>query len=81
MDQNKLFLFNGAIDTIKFTFSKSERHIDILYVGSFIELKGTDRIIKIVAKLRPEYPGLKVVMIGDGKLLEKAKDFSERLKL
>ncbi len=81
VDQQKLFLFNGAIDTEKFAFSKSERHIDILYVGSFIELKGTDRIIRIVAKLRPEYPELKVVMIGDGKLLDKAKELSESLKL
>lgn len=81
VDQKRLFLFNGAIDTKKFAYNNSERHIDILFVGSFIELKGTDRIIRITAKLKPEYPELKVVMIGDGKLLNMAKENSERLKL
>lgn len=81
VDKKRLFLFNGAIDTEKFAYSSSERHIDILFVGSFIELKGTDRIIRISAKLKPEFPELKVVMIGDGQLLNEAKKLSEELRL
>lgn len=79
VDPQKMFLFNGAIDTDKFTYTEEERSIDILYVGSFIELKGTDRIITIVYNLLPLFPGLKVVMVGDGKLLGITKQRVTRL--
>jgi glycosyltransferase involved in cell wall biosynthesis len=66
IDKNKMFLLNGAIDTEKFLFKNSFRNIDLLFVGSFIELKGTDRIIRIVQQLLRVFPNLKVVMAGDG---------------
>jgi glycosyltransferase involved in cell wall biosynthesis len=66
---NKMFLFNGAIDLDRFLYSHEKRGIDILYVGSFIELKGTDRIIKIIKLVLEILPETKVVMVGDGLLL------------
>jgi glycosyltransferase involved in cell wall biosynthesis len=79
IDPAKMFHLNGAIDTEKFRNSEFDRSIDILYVGSFIELKGPDRIIRIVKQLIPVFPALKVVLVGEGGLLEKTKKAAKEL--
>jgi glycosyltransferase involved in cell wall biosynthesis len=69
--EEKMFEFNGAIDLDKFRFSDKERPIDILFVGNFYELKGPDRILKIIYQLLPEFNNLSVCLVGNGVLLEK----------
>ena len=79
IENSKLFLLNGAIDIEKFFFVNDYRTIDLLFVGSFIELKGTDRIIRIVQRLLPFFPNLKVVMAGEGIMLKKIRELAAEL--
>jgi glycosyltransferase involved in cell wall biosynthesis len=79
IEESKLFQFNGAIDIEKFFFATDYRKVDLLFVGSFIELKGPDRIIRIVKQLLPFFPNLKAVMAGDGILLKKARELAAKL--
>ena len=72
-DLKKMFLFNGGIDIMKFSFAADHKTIDLLFVGSFIELKGPDRFIAIVKDLLPLFPGLRAVMVGDGPLFGKSQ--------
>ena len=81
IENSKLFQFNGAIDIEKFFFTTNYRKIDLLFVGSFIELKGPDRIIRIVQQLLPFFPNLKAVMAGDGIMLKKARELSDELRV
>lgn len=73
INPKKMFNLNGAIDTEKFAFTSGERPIDLLFVGTFYELKGPDRVLKIIHKLIFLFPNLKAVMVGDGEMLEKTR--------
>ncbi|MCB8999483.1 MAG: glycosyltransferase family 4 protein [Bacteroidales bacterium] len=75
----KLFYFNGAIDIEKFSFNKGERKTDILFVGNFYELKGPDRILKIIHLLIDKFPNLKVVMVGNGVMFEESRKLATTL--
>ena len=81
IEQGKLFPLNGAIDFGKYFYGNDSRSVDLLYVGSFIELKGTDRIIKIVQQLIPRFPNLKVVLVGEGALLKETRNLVVDLEL
>lgn len=72
----KMFPFNGAIDIDKFFFTAKIRTTDLLFVGNFYELKGPDRIVRIVQLLLTKFPDLNVVMVGDGIMLEETKDLA-----
>jgi glycosyltransferase involved in cell wall biosynthesis len=72
----KMLLLNGAIDIERFSFSSQARKIDLLFVGNFYELKGPDRIVRIVHLLLTKFPGLKVVMVGQGIMLEETKNLA-----
>jgi glycosyltransferase involved in cell wall biosynthesis len=77
--RNKIFPLNGAIDTGKFVFTSGERPIDILFVGTFYELKGPDRVLKILKKLILSFPGIKAVMVGNGKMWQQTKNMATEL--
>lgn len=79
IDPGKMFPLNGAIDTDKFLFNSDYRTIDLLFVGTFIELKGPDRIIRIADQLLPLFANLKVVMVGDGKMMKETKKLAAEL--
>ncbi len=81
IDPLKMFTLNGAIDTEKFYFANGERSIDILFAGTFYELKGPDRFIRIVQELIQYFPDLKVSMIGTGKMLNDTKKMVEDLEI
>lgn len=51
-------------------FVVSERDIDVLFVGSFIELKQPFLFVEAVASLTSRWPHLKAEMMGDGPLLK-----------
>lgn len=62
---------NMGINPAKFEMQKRNfkdalREIDIIGVGSFIQLKNYDSFIKIIAELIKDFPEIKVVIIGDG---------------
>jgi glycosyltransferase involved in cell wall biosynthesis len=43
-----------------------ERRIDIMGAGSFIPLKRYELFLEVVAKLKNNFPGIRVVLAGDG---------------
>lgn len=49
----------------------SEREIDLLGVGSLISLKNYSDFIKVVQRLKNDFPSIRTMIIGDGKLREK----------
>jgi glycosyltransferase involved in cell wall biosynthesis len=73
INSEKIFPLNGAIDIERFFFVSKDRVIDLLFVGNFYELKGPDRIVRIVHLLLTKFPDLKVVMVGEGIMLEETK--------
>lgn len=77
----KLFPLNGAIDIEKFSLTKEKKTIDLLFVGTFYELKGPDRFIKIVQGLLKYFPDLKATMLGAGKMLNDSKKMASDLQL
>gem|GEM_PF-1432463 len=81
INPGKLFTLNGAIDTDKFTFSSGKRPIDLLFVGTFIELKGPDRILKIIKKLLSCFRDLRAVMVGDGVMLKETMEMANELSI
>lgn len=73
--KDKIFIFNGSVDTHKYFFNKKiYKDIDILFVGTFRRLKGPDRIVKMIHKLRNNYPNLKAVFLGKGYLYNEIKE-------
>lgn len=69
--KNILTIANGIdLERIAETPPAPERS-DILFVGRLLEHKHADRLIAAVARLQPEYPDLRLEIIGDGP--EKAK--------
>lgn len=82
IDSSKIIIYNGSVNLEKFKFDKNiSRDIDILFVGTFRNLKGPDRVIYMVNKLRHLFPGLKVNMVGGGYLLDKCREISKSLDL
>lgn len=69
IEPGKLFQLNGGVDLNRYFFHEGDRKIDLLFVGSFIELKGTYRIINIVQRILVSIPDINVVMVGEGELL------------
>lgn len=61
----------GITDQERNWVVEEEKFIDVLGVGSFIPLKGYDRFLRIIAKLKEKYPAIKAEIIGDG--TERAK--------
>ncbi len=46
----------------------TEKTIDVLYVGRMVANKGVSTILDALARLRPEFPGLRTLLVGKGPL-------------
>ena len=80
--ENKIFLFNGSIDTSKYYFDKNiNKDFDILFVGAFRNLKGPDRVLNICSNLKKHFFQLKVFFLGNGYLFESIRNDVKKLKL
>jgi glycosyltransferase involved in cell wall biosynthesis len=66
IDPVKIFTFNGFIDTDRFVPIQNERSIDILFVGTFYELKGPFRMLQVFQTIKEYIPDIMITMIGDG---------------
>ena len=52
------------------------------YIGSFTDYEGLDYLLKAGAKLKEKYEGkFKLLMVGDGVVLDNLKNLSKELKL
>jgi glycosyltransferase involved in cell wall biosynthesis len=56
----------SGIEPVEFTYAEKGRDIDILAAGSLIPLKRYELFIDIVASVREQLPGIKVMLIGHG---------------
>lgn len=77
----KVFTFNGAINESTFYDMSRSRDIDLLFVGSLIEVKGPIRFVKIVAKLVSLFPNISVSIVGDGAMRSSVESEIIRLDL
>lgn len=69
INSDKIITYNGAIDCEKFKVNKNViRDIDILFVGSFTELKGPDRVLEIIENIIEQKISVKAYFLGDGPL-------------
>ena len=79
INPQKMFALNGAIDTEQFAFVNGKRPVDLLFLGTFYELKGPDRFLKIVQMLLFIFPNLRAVMVGDGILWKITKEMAFKM--
>lgn len=78
----KIFTFNGFIDTKKYSMGiNQKKDIDLLFVGTFRNLKGPDRVVKIISKLHNNFPNIKAIFLGNGYLFDKVKAEIDKLGL
>lgn len=77
----KIFTFNGAIDTSIYYNQNLRRDIDVLFVGSLIEVKGPDRFVKIIKILYSRHIRISAVMLGDGNMRNAINDLIEENEL
>lgn len=61
--------------------SSKKREIDLLGVGSLINLKNYKAFINIVHKLKSQFPSIRSIIIGDGKLRTKLSQQAKLLGL
>lgn len=77
---SKVLVYNGAINLEKFYFNPSiPKDIDILFVGTFRNLKGPDRVLHILAALKKDFAGIKACFIGQGFLFNSCVDIAKSL--
>jgi len=81
----KTVTIGNPIDTSiirrKSGLKKSGKCYDIAFMGRLAAPKNPIRFIKLVQKLLPKKPDIKVIMIGDGKLRLECEQLIEELKL
>ncbi|MEL7223017.1 MAG: glycosyltransferase [Bacteroidota bacterium] len=68
----------SAVQTAK---TAENRAIDVLGVGNLIALKDYTTFLKIIAQIRPDYPNIKVVLIGDGVERGKLEQLAHQLNI
>ena len=83
-DSGEVTIFNNAIDIGKFAFNPAARaevrselgigeSFVLLHIGRFVKQKNTPFIIDIFKELKTYIPDAKLLLIGDGELLEETK--------
>jgi len=75
IDPAKVHVFNGSIDTLTYKPNKNiRRDIDVLFVGSFSPLKGPDRVLETVKKLKEHgIINVNAVFLGSGELFDEIR--------
>lgn len=77
---SKIMVYNGSIDFKKFSFNPlTSKDIDILFVGTFRNLKGPDRVLHIISALKKDFSELKAYLVGQGYLFDECKRLSSVL--
>lgn len=71
-------VYNGVDETL-FTFGPEAPIPTLLTVGNLIPSKGHELVVRSLAALRPDFPGLRWEVIGDGPELEKVRCLAREL--
>ena len=78
----KLFVYPGCIKTKVFSVRENvERDIDILFVGTFRNLKGPDRVLNVINNLVKHGLKIKASFLGTGYLFDEVKEKTMFLNL
>lgn len=79
---SKVLVYNGSINLEKFYFTSSVyKDIDVLFVGSFRNLKGPDRVLHILSMLKKDIPDITACFIGDGYLYKSCIELAKNLDI
>ncbi len=82
ISSSKILVYNGAINLGKFNFRPTvPKDIDVLFVGTFRNLKGPDRVLKMLSILKKDFPILKACFVGEGYLYKYCVDLARMLAL
>ena len=81
IDEEKISIFNGAIDTERFCYQGESKNIDLLFAGYFDQFKGPQRALEIIRKVSQELPDIKALFIGNGPLYQNVLDKAIKLGL
>ena len=79
--EEKITIFNGAIDTERFCYEGENKDIDLLFAGNFDEFKGPQRALEIINRLSKELPEIRALFIGNGPLYKSIVDKAVNLGL
>ncbi|MGN1322892.1 MAG: glycosyltransferase family 1 protein [Bacilli bacterium] len=92
-ENDKVFVLNNAIDLEKYSYNEKlrkklrkelnvkEDNIVIGHIGRFVEQKNHKFIIEIFKKISDQNDKAVLLLIGQGPLMQKMKEFVSRLKL
>ena len=75
------FVIPPGIDETLFSSIPKEKDLDLLGVGSLISLKQYDIFLEIVAELKKQLPGIKVLLVGKGPEKEKLQSLIRKFKM
>ena len=79
---SKVLIYNGAINLSKFYFNPSvPKDIDVLFAGTFRNLKGPDRVLQMLGLLKKDFPAIKACFIGEGYLYKSCIDLAAMLAI
>lgn len=56
----------GSVQMPESVSTQTERSNDLIFVGRLTERKRPDDFIEVVARLKPEFPDISAIMVGDG---------------
>jgi glycosyltransferase involved in cell wall biosynthesis len=79
--EEKISIFNGAIDINRFCYRGENKNIDLLFAGYFDEYKGPQRALEIIRQVKTVFPEIRAVFIGKGPLYESIVSKSSELGL
>lgn len=83
-EETKVVYLPCGVDSQKFVpvnKTRNGEHLTCLYVGRFTEKKCPDLVIKAYERVLRSYPNMRLVMVGDGHLLEPAKELVRSLNI
>jgi glycosyltransferase involved in cell wall biosynthesis len=88
VDPSKIIVAPNGVDTRKFTPGPaSDELVDALglrgklvigYIGTFFKYEGLDLLAMAFEKLAVKFPSLTLMLVGDGELMPKLKEFSAK---
>jgi glycosyltransferase involved in cell wall biosynthesis len=71
----KIYVFNGGIDTSRFHPGFEEKTTDIVFAGRLELNKGPMTVCETVLKLKQTFPGITCFLLGEGPLEGHIRDF------
>lgn len=79
--EEKISVFNGAIDPKRFCYHGEDKDIDLIFAGHFDKFKGPQRALEIIRRVSEELPDIRALFIGNGALFQTIMDNTVNLGL